>query len=264
MFDSEPGLFKVRRRSGLLAQGEFEADVNYQSDTNDAANTSVIPGQTDGLSTSQTGGRREPQPQPQLQLQLEPEPQPDSAPAAVKALRIPEHQQLQLESKGGKVETDAEIPVPVEDFDALDSCATTLNSVISGGDPSSNERKEDLRSTAAEGTPLAELKEMRCARHARVVVTGLHPPTDCVTVAGCGLVDCCSMKQLRAQAFRLGLTEDDLDDALDEATEQNAKPKEMVMKLVMLAEHNRKVQDLQKYTQSLDEVYEQLRSLPVK
>lgn len=72
------------------------------------------------------------------------------------------------------------------------------------------------------------------------------------------------MKQLRAQAFRLGLTEDDLDDALDEATEQNAKPKDMVMKLVMLAEHNRKVQDLQIYTQSLDEVYEQLRSLSMK
>ena len=72
------------------------------------------------------------------------------------------------------------------------------------------------------------------------------------------------MKQLRAQAFRLGLTEDDLDDALDEATEQNAKPKSMVMKLVMLAEHNRTVQDLRKYTQSLDEVYEQLRSLSVK
>lgn len=185
MFDSEPGLFKVRRRSGLLPLGELEADVNYRSDATDAANTSVIPGQTDNLSTSQTGGRRESQLQPQLQLQLEPEPepQPDSAPAAVKALRVPECQQLQLESKGGKVETDAEIPVPVEDFDALDSCATMPDRVISGGDPSSNKRQEELRSTAAEGTPLAELKEMRCARHANAVVTGLHPPNICVT--GC-------------------------------------------------------------------------------
>ena len=77
------------------------------------------------------------------------------------------------------------------------------------------------------------------------------------------LLRCCSMKQLRAQAFGLGLTEDDLDFVLDEATEQNAKPKDMIMKAVMLAEHKHEVQDLQKLTQGLDEVNEHLLSLSV-
>ena len=71
------------------------------------------------------------------------------------------------------------------------------------------------------------------------------------------------MKQLRAQAFSLGLTEDDLDYVLDEATDQDAKPKDMIMKAVMLAEHKREVQDLQKLTQGLDEVNEYLLSLSV-
>jgi hypothetical protein len=72
------------------------------------------------------------------------------------------------------------------------------------------------------------------------------------------------MKELRAQAFGLGLTEDDLDYVLDEATEQNAKPKDMIMKAVMLAEHKHEVQELQKFTQGLDEVNEHLSSLAVK
>ena len=72
------------------------------------------------------------------------------------------------------------------------------------------------------------------------------------------------MKQLRAQAFGLGLTEDDLDYVLDEATEQNTKPKDMIMKAVMLAEHKHGVQDLHKLTQGLDEVNAHLLSLSVK
>ena len=38
------------------------------------------------------------------------------------------------------------------------------------------------------------------------------------------------------RAFELGLTEPDLDNALDEATEQNTKPKEMIMRAVLSAE----------------------------
>jgi hypothetical protein len=72
------------------------------------------------------------------------------------------------------------------------------------------------------------------------------------------------MKQLRAHAFGLGLTEDDLDYVLDEATDQNAKPKDMIMKAVMLVEHKHEVQDLQKLTQGLDEVNAHLLSLSVK
>ena len=51
-----------------------------------------------------------------------------------------------------------------------------------------------------------------------------------------------SMKQLRAKGFGLGLSEDDLDYALDEATEHNVKPKDMVTKAVMLAEYGIAVQ----------------------
>lgn len=71
------------------------------------------------------------------------------------------------------------------------------------------------------------------------------------------------MKQLRARAFALELTEDDLDYALDEATEQDAKPKDMITKAVILAEHKREVQDLRLFTGSVDEMHDHLLSQTV-
>jgi len=52
-----------------------------------------------------------------------------------------------------------------------------------------------------------------------------------------------SMKELRTRAFELGLTEADLDEALDEATEQNTKPKDMVMRAVLGAEKRKATAD---------------------